>query len=209
MYKNIIVVSFMFCMMAMWVSCKKNESASVQANTVSDSSPKDTTELIFWKELNLLCGKSFEGNIIAGSANDTTFAEKKLIMHVRKCSENEIKIPFFVGEDRSRTWILTRTEQGIILKHDHRHNDGTPDKVTMYGGHTSNYGSKIRQVFPADKETAVMLPAAIGNVWWIDIIPGESYIYNLRRVNTNRLFSISFDLKTSIENPGPPWGWKD
>ncbi len=209
MYKNIIVVSFMFCLMAMWVSCKKNESASVQANTVSDSSPKDTTELIFWKELNLLCGKSFEGNIIAGSANDTTFAEKKLIMHVRKCSENEIKIPFFVGEDRSRTWILTRSEQGIILKHDHRHNDGTPDKVTMYGGHTSNYGSKIRQVFPADKETAVMLPAAIGNVWWIDIIPGESYIYNLRRVNTNRLFSISFDLKTPIENPGPPWGWKD
>ena len=150
-----------------------------------------------------------KGSIIAGPANDTTFAGKKLIMHVRKCTENEIKIPFFVGNDSSRTWVLTRTDNGIQLKHDHRHKDGSPDKVTMYGGHTSNFGSKIRQIFPADQETAEMLPAAIGNVWWIDIVPGESYIYNIRRVNTDRLFSVRFDLKTPMENPGPPWGWKD
>jgi hypothetical protein len=25
-------------------------------------------------------------------------------------------------------------EEGLQLKHDHRHEDGTPDEVTMYGG---------------------------------------------------------------------------
>jgi len=209
MYKNIFIVGLMFFQMLLSVYNKKNEPASTHINTVNDLSDKDTTQQIFWKELTLLCGKSFEGSIIAGPANDTTFAGKKLIMHVRKCTENEIKIPFFVGNDSSRTWVLTRTDNGIQLKHDHRHKDGSPDKVTMYGGHTSNFGSKIRQIFPADQETAEMLPAATGNVWWIDIHPGESYIYNLRRVNTDRLFSVRFDLKKPVENPGPPWGWKD
>lgn len=209
MYKNILVLSFIFCPIVFCLSCKNNKRAVIVGNNTNPTSPKDTTEQIFWKELTALCGKSFKGSIIAGPSNDTTFTGKELIMHVRKCSENEIKIPFFVGYDSSRTWVLTRTDKGIQLKHDHRHQNGNPDKVTMYGGHTTNFGSKIRQVFPADQETADLLPVAMGNVWWIEIVSGESYIYNLRRVNTDRLFSVSFDLKTTVENPGPPWGWKD
>lgn len=169
---------------------------------------RDSTDHLFWASISSLCGKSFQGKIIAGPPNDTAFAGKELVMHVRKCSDNEIKIPFFVGNDSSRTWVLTKTNTGILLKHDHRHHDGSPDKVTMYGGHTSNYGSSTRQIFPADQETADILPAAIGNVWWIDITK-NTFVYNLRRVNTDRLFSVSFDLNQSIQNPGPPWGWKD
>jgi len=209
MYKNILFVSFICCLFALFISCKNNKSEVPERNTASATLPKDTTEQIFWKELTALCGKSYKGSIIAGPATDTTFAGKELIMHVRKCSEKEIRIPFFVGDDSSRTWVLTQTDKGIQLKHDHRHQNGNPDKVTMYGGHTTNFGSKIRQVFPADQETADLLPVAIGNVWWIDIVSGEIFIYNLRRVNTDRLFSVSFDLKTTVENPGPPWGWKD
>jgi hypothetical protein len=169
---------------------------------------RDTTDLFYWQSIKSLCGQSFRGTIIAGPPNDTAFAGKELIMHVRKCSDTVIKIPFFVGKDSSRTWILTKTENGIMLKHDHSHRDGTPDKVTMYGGHTSHFGSPTRQIFPADQETVILLPAAMGNVWWIDINK-DTFVYNLRRVNTDRLFSVSFDLSQSIENPGPPWGWKD
>jgi hypothetical protein len=209
MYKNILSIGFMLCLIAIILSCKTNKSKAFDGKPASTTLSKDTSEIIFWRELTALCGKSYKGSIIAGPANDTTFAGKELIMHVCKCSEKEIRIPFFVGDDSSRTWVLTLTDKGIQLKHDHRHRDGSPDKVTMYGGHTSNCGSRIRQIFPADQETAVMLPAAIGNVWWIDINPGENFIYNLRRVNTDRLFSVRFDLKTPVENPGPPWGWKD
>ena len=48
-------------------------------------------------------------------------------MHVRECSEDAIRIPFHVGEDRSRTWVVTRTANGLRLKHDHRHEDGSEE----------------------------------------------------------------------------------
>ena len=160
----------------------------------------------FWDSLQKNCGKAFAGEIVHAPENDS-FRGKKLVMHVRSCEENQIKIPFFVGVDKSRTWILTKIKDRIQLKHDHRHEDGTSDKVTMYGGTASNSGSVVRQVFPADEETAKMLPAAASNVWWIDLTK-ESFTYNLRRVGTDRFFSIKFDLTKEIEKPEAPWGWK-
>lgn len=165
---------------------------------------------IFWTELQKLCGKTFAGTLVSAPENDADFKGKDLVMHVRSCEKNRIRIPFFVGANRSRTWVLTRQKDGrILLKHDHRHEDGTPDKVTMYGGLTTSSGSAARQMFPADQQTVDILPAAAANVWWIDLIAGESYSYNLRRMGTDRFFSIKFDLKTAIKAPEAPWGWKD
>ena len=164
---------------------------------------------IFWTELEKLCGKAFEGTVANAPADDTTFKDKKLVMHVRSCEKDRIRIPFFVGEDRSRTWVLTRRADRILLKHDHRHEDGTPDKTTMYGGWTTSGGTANRQMFPADQETADLIPAAAANVWWIDLTPNEFFSYNLRRMGTDRFFSIKFDLKKEIPAPPAPWGWKD
>ncbi len=162
---------------------------------------------IFWDSLQKLCGKAFAGEVKNASEGDTTFKDKKLVMHVRSCEGNVIKIPFFVGEDRSRTWVLTKIKDRIQLKHDHRHEDGKPDEVTMYGGVSSNSGSAERQVFPADEETAKMLPAAISNVWWIDLTK-EHFTYNLRRVGTDRFYSVQFGLTKTIATPAAPWGWE-
>jgi hypothetical protein len=163
----------------------------------------------FWKELQKHCGKAYAGSVVAAPADDTTFKNKALVMHVRSCEPDRIRIPFFVGDDRSRTWVLTRKGDRFELRHDHRHADGKPDKVTMYGGSTTSVGSPTRQMFPADQQTVDVIAAAASNVWWIDLIPGESFSYNLRRVGTDRYFSIKFDLKTQIKSPEAPWGWKD
>jgi hypothetical protein len=165
---------------------------------------------IFWTNLQKVCGKAFEGTVAAAPADDTTFKGKSLVMHVRSCEKNRIRIPFMVGDDRSRTWVLTRMKNGRIqLKHDHRHEDGKPDKVTMYGGTASNRGSDTRQMFPADDETVDVIAAAAANVWWIDLVAGEYFTYNLRRMGTERYFSIKFDLKKEVTVPEAPWGWKD
>lgn len=164
---------------------------------------------VFWTELTKLCGKAYSGSIAAAPADDTTFKDKALVMHVRSCEEGRIRIPFFVGDDRSRTWVLTKQGDRILLKHDHRHKDGTPDKITMYGGLTSNNGTTGRQVFPADQETAELLPSAAGNVWWMELVPGEYFSYNLRRIGTDRYFSVRFDLKKTVHVPPAPWGWSD
>lgn len=164
---------------------------------------------VFWKGLETLCGKAFAGTVVAAPPDDTTFKGKTLVMHVRSCEKDRIRIPFVVGEDRSRTWVLTRKEDRLLLKHDHRHEDGKPDAVTMYGGLTTSVGMPTRQMFPADQETVNTIPAAATNVWWIDLVVGEHFTYNLRRMGSERYFSIKFDLKTPVKVPEAPWGWKD
>jgi hypothetical protein len=161
----------------------------------------------FWENLQKQCGKSFEGQVTEGTANDT-FRDKKLVMHVRNCDKSTIRIPFFVGDDKSRTWVLTYKNDRIQLKHDHRHEDGSEDKVTQYGGTTSNSGSATLQFFPADQQTRDLIPNASANVWWITL-DETSFTYNLRRIGSDRLFTVKFDLTKEVPTPSAPWGWKD
>jgi hypothetical protein len=168
---------------------------------------EDSPAKTFWNTLQSHCGKAYEGSL-ALPKEDDDFGGKKLVMHVRACSDNEIKIPFFVGDDKSRTWVLTYENDRIGLKHDHRHEDGTEDDVNFYGGTASNAGKADVQFFPADAHTQKMIPAAATNVWWITIEEG-SFTYNLRRLGTDRVFRVVMDLTKPIETPDAPWGWQD
>jgi hypothetical protein len=162
----------------------------------------------FWKNLEALCGGAFAGRLIEAPPADTTFADKRLVMHVRECTPDAIRIPFHVGDDRSRTWVLTRTASGLRLKHDHRHEDGTEDKITQYGGDTAAPGTPERLEFPADAHTATLIPEARTNVWTIELVPGKTFAYALRREGTDRRFRIEFDLAKRVPAPPAPWGQK-
>ncbi len=165
--------------------------------------------LTFWENLKKHCGKSYQGDIVAGAKEGDGFTGQKLVMHVKSCEENRIRIPFNVGDDLSRTWILTLDEKNLIqLKHDHRHQDGSEDQVTQYGGKASNTGFENLQMFPADQYTSNLIGYASGNVWWITL-DNKKFTYNLRRVGTDRIFSVSFNLEKPVETPPSPWGWKD
>ncbi|MBP7482885.1 MAG: hypothetical protein KA788_10155 [Lacunisphaera sp.] len=173
------------------------------AGFAAETRPQD----LFWKNLSALCGTAFEGRVVEGTApSDAAFREQRLVMHVRACGENEIRIPFFVGENRSRTWVITRTATGLRLKHDHRHEDGTEDKVTQYGGDTAAAGTAQRQDFPADPFTAALIPAAATNIWTLMIEPGKTFGYGLRREAEGRRFRVEFDLAKPVANPPAPWG---
>lgn len=162
----------------------------------------------FWQQLQAHCGKSYEGVITAGAVEGDGFAGEKLAMHVRWCEENTIRIPFFVGADKSRTWVLHLDENKILsLKHDHRNPDGSEEELTQYGGISSNHGLENLQMFPADAHTTEILPPAATNLWWFTI-DATSFTYNLRRIGSERLFSVRFDLTKTIETPPAPWGVK-
>ncbi len=181
------------------------------------SGSAQTASDVFWQNLQALCGRSFAGTVAVDTSNSPDFAGKKLVMQVRSCQKDRIRIPFHVGDDRSRTWILTRINGKIRLKHDHRHPDGRPDKVTMYGGTATNSGMETRQFFPADEETVQVVeppkgdaPSAAANVWWIELVDQKHFTYNLRRMGLDRHFAVRFDLTKPLDvPPPPPWGWKD
>lgn len=168
-----------------------------------------TGSVQFWDALKKHCGKSYLGEITAGAKAGDGFTGEKLIMHVRSCDTDVIRIPFFVGENKSRTWVLTLGDDNLLLlKHDHRLRNGSEEEVTQYGGLSPNTGLANIQFFPADQFTANLLPHAANNVWWITL-DDSSFTYNLRRIGTDRLFSVRFDLTKEIESPGAPWGDED
>jgi hypothetical protein len=164
---------------------------------------EESGSLQFWNSLKNHCGKAYEGELLTPGNDD--FAGKKLVMHVRTCEDNTIRIPFFVGDDRSRTWVLTLQDDLIKLKHDHRHEDGSEDDVTQYGGISTNTGLANIQFFPADQETADLIAYASTNVWWITL-DETSFSYNLRRMGSDRLFTVKFDLTREVAIPPAPWG---
>jgi len=171
--------------------------------------PTPTPAEAFWSRIDALCGQAFPGTLVEAPPGDTSFAGRALVMHVRSCTEEELRIPFHVGEDRSRTWVLTRTADGLRLKHDHRHEDGSEDAITQYGGDTAEPGEPGRQAFRADQLTAELIPAAVTNVWTIEVEPGHRFVYALRREGTDRRFRIEFDLTSPMPAPPAPWGAPD
>lgn len=161
------------------------------------------------------CGQAFAGRVIANqpaSATPDAFEGKTLVMHVRGCDAptQELRVPFHVGDDHSRTWVLTRTTDGLRLKHDHRHEDGTPDATSMYGGDTQAAGSATRQSFPVDAESVVMfqregLQGSVRNTWAMELDAGKRFVYELSRPD-GRLFQVEFDLTAPVALPPAPWG---
>src|SRR5690554_2453403 len=161
----------------------------------------------FWSNLESLCGKAFEGRLLASPDGD--MGGEQLRMHVRDCAPERIRIPFVVGDDLSRTWVLTRMEGRIELRHDHRLRDGRPEEITMYGGVSPNRGSANAQIFPADDRTLDSLPDSYPNVWLMEVHPGKRFVYYVRRQATDRYYHVEFDLAEPIDPPPPPWGWAD
>ena len=136
--------------------------------------------------------------------SDEAFRKERLVMHVRDCSADEIRIPFHVGANRSRTWVLTRTANGVRLKHDHRHEDGTEDRISQYGGDTRTIADPLVLDFHADAFTAQLIPAAATNIWTIAVDPGKTFTYALRREAQGRRFKVEFDLTRPTSAPAPP-----
>lgn len=162
----------------------------------------------FMATLSAHCGKAYAGRMVTSDEADADFAGQAMVMHVRSCTDDEIRVPFHVGDDRSRTWVITRTDGGMRLKHDHRHEDGEEDVITQYGGDALAPGSAARVEFPVDQYSIDLfnregLTASVTNVWALELTE-DMYAYELRRAN--RHFRVEFDLTEPVATPPAPWG---
>lgn len=155
-------------------------AALVVAGCAASPTPSDPRDG-FMATLYNMCGQRFEGTQTYAVDPNNEFAGKKISTQVN-CSAVDVRMPVQVGEDRSRTWIFTRPQAGLELRHDHRHADGTPDKVTMYGGMAREGGSARAQAFLADAYTAELVPGAETNIWFVTLSEdGQVLTYRLER----------------------------
>lgn len=155
------------------------------------------------------CGKAFAGKVVVDTEPSDAF-KQSLVMHVRQCTDSQLQIPFHVGDDASRTWILTKTGSGINLKHDHRKPDGSNDPLTMYGGHTLDAGYDHMQSFPADQYSKALfvdlgIPQSVDNTWEVFVYK-DKFSYQL--IRQGRVFRVEFDLTEPVELPSTPWGYE-
>jgi hypothetical protein len=163
---------------------------------------------IYFTQLTSLCGKAFLGAVKKDTADSATYRGKQVILHIRDCSDTQIKMPMHVGDNSSRILILTKTADGIQLQHDHRHHDGTSDDLTLYGGTTKTKGTVNQQNFPVNAVTHKMfvdadIERSLPNVWSIKVFPGKTAMYKLKRPTLD--FQIEFDLTKEVKNPPKAW----
>lgn len=161
--------------------------------------PTDPQEL-FLGGLHTMCGRAYEGRVATNDPADADFHGKRLVMQVT-CANDQVRIPFWVGDDHSRTWVISHTGTGLRLKHDHRHADGSEDVLSQYGGDTVTPGTETRQEFPVDAFSKDLFTregrtVSNTNVWAMEVRPGETFAYELRR--PGRHFRVEFDLTRQV-----------
>lgn len=158
------------------------------------SALRSTAQEVFWQRLTHLCGSAYEGQMVEGT--DSVFVRHRLVMHVRDCAADEVRIGFAIGPDPSRSWVVRKVPGGLALSHDVR-----GEQVTGYGGATATAGSADRQDFAADTFTARILPPAAQNVWSLEIVPGRTFTYGVGRAGVQRRFRLEFDLRRAVPAP--------
>ncbi|GAA4304629.1 hypothetical protein [Nibribacter koreensis] len=150
----------------------------------------------FFKALKAHHGKSYTGTVVTPLRDNDPFAGKELKIFFQKASSDSLRVPFWVGDDTSRTWLITIDKKtGLLLKHDHRHADGSPDSVTMYGGHAKPNGTALSQSFPADAFTAQLLPAAATNEWTLQLSSDKKVLSYILKRNGQLRFQADFKLQ--------------
>lgn len=183
------------------------DTPSDPANGGTELAPEQEA---FWGKLKAHCGKAYPGKLSdITEYYENGMEDAEMRMHVMECAEDRIHIPFHIDDDHSRNWILTREEGTILLKHDHRHPDGSEEEISQYGGYAPTPGLETRQIFPADQETAQMLPERADNFWFFDFVSEDRLQYGVHWPKKGHSIRVEFDLSEPVETPPRPWGYED
>jgi hypothetical protein len=194
-------------------AAEESESPTHSADTASPDREADLADpgaqAEFWSRLHEHCGEAFEGRLVTAAPGfDLLDGSERVIVHFRSCSDFETRLPFHIEEgpdawDRSRTWVFfNHGADGLELRHDHRHQDGSEEENTWYGGDAIEGGTYWQRFIypPRTEEMGVFMG------WRVEIHPDERFTYGTMR-DDEWTFRVDFDLSRSVELPPPPWGF--
>lgn len=161
----------------------------------------------FFDNMKTLCGQTLPGRVISEQEVDANWRASSLVVGPVSCEPDVIRLPLAVGDDTSRTWVLSRDIGQLTFRHEHVEPDGSPSAVTQYGGEARLGGTAQRQDFPADAATKANfqengLTASLPNVWTLRL-DEDGLLYALARPATEKApardFRAEFPL---IAQPG-------
>ncbi|RUO76311.1 hypothetical protein [Pseudidiomarina taiwanensis] len=187
---------------ALTLVCASFLSACVQVD--------DEPRFAFFERFQPYCGQAFAATVVEDNQPSAAW-QQPLVVHIRDCEANTIRMPLHVGDDRSRTWVLNQTADYLDFQHIHLHEDGSPDAVSPYGGHTVAMGSADIQAFPVDDASKALFKAngldvSMQNTWTFEFVDAQTLEYQLSR--PNRIFRVQIDLSQPVDIPPPAWGYQ-
>jgi hypothetical protein len=152
-------------------------------------------------DISGLCGQTFTGKVTSDDPQDEDWRKEILVLGPISCpNSSQVIMPLAVGENKSRTWFLTKVGERIEFRHQHLLDNGEIDPVSDYGGFSESFvvepnGWRIE--FPADAKTieifnATGLQVSTTNIWSFDYVTGMSLNYELNR--EGRHFRAEFDI---------------
>jgi hypothetical protein len=193
------------------LSCTRPESAEQTEITKSQLTSTEITAAFIVNYIPY-CGNVYSGrSVFVDLGEDSPLLDAELTMTLSECSESEVRIPFYVDEDQSRTWILSMQDGALRLEHDHRYEDGSEYEANFYGGfamdnentHFEHYpeyaiSSETILFFPSDDRTIADRPARNINVWSKEFdLENQRYYYRLYLEGRLR-YEAEFDLSQVI-----------
>jgi len=187
-----------FLLALVFIACGSQQEQKTNEKKDEISPFNSETHQDFLINLASLCGKSFKGEQIYRSHHGESWAQRTMIMHVAVCEQDRVYIPFHIDDDHSRTWMFVAEDGKLRFKHQHLHDDGTPEEGSMYGGYADERGTAFIQYFPADDYTGSVIEGGAGNVWTVSLAGDYSWFsYRLDRDGEKR-FELRFDLKNPL-----------
>jgi hypothetical protein len=152
----------------------------------------------FFQTLGSLCGQSYSGEVVFPEEPPQGFTDP-LVAHFTICDDEKVQIPFHVGENRSRTWMFAISEEGLLFKHDHRYPDGTPERMTDYGGWADERGDEFGQYFPADEHTISLRDNLRSHIWKMEVSDDMSTLSYSLYLYEDLYFRADFDLTNPLD----------
>lgn len=202
---------FLPALMFLIFSCSESQPAEeavveIGGNTVSESELPDEQQA-FWENIQKHCGNAYRGELADATPYYQTFNAELIRIHVRECSDDLTHLSLHIDDNHSRNLLITKTDGNLLLKHDHRNEDGSEEEITQYGGFAEQPGLENRQIFWADSHTANILPDRFDNFWFLDIMDEQTLAYGVHWPIQGNSIRMEFDISEPAELPPAPWGY--
>jgi len=154
-------------------------SASPPGNDFGASNPQRA----FFDALAERCGDEYPGRAVIAPESDPTFRPAFLGMVIASCTENQIRIPFLVDGDDTRTWVLTLDDDGLLFTHEHMLEGDTLSSNSGWGGRAEwGTGTAAFQHFPDHRWDPARVPEENRSHWRMRLDPEHGqFVYYLDR----------------------------
>jgi hypothetical protein len=171
------VLAGALCVTALMAAC-----GAATADEAAAASPQRA----FFEEIAARCGDEYPGRAVIAPETDDTFRPAFLAMRIESCTEEEIRIPFIVDGDESRTWVLTMDGGDLVFTHEHMLEGDTLSSNSGWGGRAAaGTGAAHFQHFPDHRWDPATVPEERRSHWRMRVDPDHGqFVYYLDRGTT-------------------------